>query len=609
MKSVDSNIKTQDEITTSSELLQSTQSSQVINHDSGQSQSSEKKKQQQKKTDSSDVQEPKLKISSLLIRPNTQSKKEEEEEDNEGFCLVHYNKRILSIPRTDRTPPVTPVSRDMPIIDIAQSISNVPKQRSVPANKKTNKQASQKQETDSTSNINDTTQIQQDVLVQLTPKTSPKEEEEEEKDHEDDDDNEGFRVVTYRKRITSAPRYTNTPSSSSSSPVKRNRFEHIHSRRQGATSSSVPRSTTFHKSNAKVVQSISTPTNETLTTQTKIKKNQSNIECNNWPTISNSYTTQTSDQSQSSPSPNMNNKLSVFLPEFICEQIDRSPKKKHRLKMLNKDLEAKSLLTNEFDDDEEFIIQSSNQPAQQTTDDILSHSFHVWLQQSQTLSQPKPNNITNCIQNIIIQPVRTTDDDEDDNNNNNNSLNVSKKIHVRHAYSINHPDSNRIRTPPWLIAQSNDSSSDRNQNDNSPHNKSTKSTDSQRQQQPSSTHNNNGHQMNFDDWAHFLERKQSYYIGSDDPTSLECFFTQPIDDETLLSDSIPIQQSLPIHYQRYGDFLSNNTDTFTKEYLGNQFKPSRFFQNSRRQQFNNSDDDDEVLISHSMSGLSRRLRP
>jgi hypothetical protein len=378
----------------------------------------------------------------------------------------------------------------------------------------------------------------------------------------------------------------------------------------------------------------------------------------------------------------VNNKLDLFLPAYILQQINTpqaspssssiSPitsfntiqKKKPRSKMLKKDPEAKRLLTNEFDntlhtekqvvqqitslddehidDDDEFIVQSIysfpptkslNNSTEQNVDNILSHGFYLWLQESQAISQQQHTR-TPIMQSIVIRPVTTTDEDESEDSWNavkaiNSTymigIHPKKQIHMTNAYSINHPES--ISTPSWLTGQSNQKTFrdkpekfDSDNEDDSFHAEPKKQADTQSNSnnyQPI-TYNKLGkdfsHQnpsINFDDWAHFPEDKTSYHIGHDLSTSLECFYTRTLDEDTLLSDAIPIDHSINNKQQRYGDFLPSNNDELTIKLPLRKTKPSEYFQNYQKQDFiskKQHQNDDEILISHSIDGLSRRVR-
>jgi hypothetical protein len=126
-----------------------------------------------------------------------------------------------------------------------------------------------------------------------------------------------------------------------------------------------------------------------------------------------------------------------------------------------------------------------------------------------------------------------------------------------------------------------------------------------------SNSNNDNHTINFDDWAHFLEHKNSYYITND----LSTFYTRPFDDDTLISEATPIYDSIKHKRQRYGDFLLSNNDIITPEtsikFPVYKSKPSEYFQNYRKQEITSRqyDNDDEIFISHSNNGLSRQMKP
>jgi hypothetical protein len=391
-----------------------------------------------------------------------------------------------------------------------------------------------------------------------------------------------------------------------------------------------------------------------------------------------------------------NSKLDLFLPDYIRQQINNSStisssttdstdssnttptktssstihRKKQRPKMLNKDYEAKSLLTNEFDhttdtgnphkqetvstdddninDDDEFTIQTfhsnSLDKSDETNDNIVSRGFYLWLQESQALSKQQDkssssNNLTHAMQSIVIQPIESNDEDEDSWNASQAikptfmmGTRTEKRIHMTNAYLINHPESFSI--PSWLTTQSNDNTfrDDSRKSDStdeetsskkqSSHRTNTQSSSNNQQQQTSFTTDDvqqcldedfyhqldNDHpSMNFDDWAHFLEHKNSY---EDLSPSLECFYTQTFNEDTLVSNTIPIHHSINSERQRYGDFLLSNNDLIIPEskisISSYKFKPSKYFQNRRKQELT-YENDDEICISHSNNGLSRRI--
>ncbi|CAF3936497.1 unnamed protein product [Rotaria sordida] len=433
-----------------------------------------------------------------------------------------------------------------------------------------------------------------------------------------------------------------------------------------------------------------------------------------------------------------NDKLDLFLPEYIRQQIhthqtnsssiDNSnitsttttttsssssniiPKKKPRSKMLKKDLEVKSLLTNEFDnidkqnksiiissdnedinDDDEFIIQTIHSnlsntsqkelnnisTTEQNIDNILSHGFHHWLQESQALSQQKDKSLSNhsltqAMQSIIIQPIENDEYSDDENSWNEFQTTKStyiigirpeKKIHIHNAYSINCPES--ILTSSYLIHQSNNKTfkddsrkyDSNNEEDDSMDDNTSKKQHSHQintqsltreKQQPNSindnhlqisfttddvqrclgedfydqisnnninnNNNNNNHSNNYDDWAYFLEHENSYHIGYDLSSSLECFYVQTtLDDNTFLSNATSIHYSIQHEKQHYGDFITSNNDIIIPESMiklsSYKSKPSESFQNWKNHKLisNQSQNDDEILISHSTNGLCRQV--
>ncbi|CAM4896984.1 unnamed protein product [Rotaria socialis] len=412
-----------------------------------------------------------------------------------------------------------------------------------------------------------------------------------------------------------------------------------------------------------------------------------------------------------------NSKLDLFLPDYIRQQIntrqtssslvdnsnmssttitssDMIQKRKQRAKMLTKDHEAKSLLTNEFDttsnnekiastdfknvtDIDEFIIQTdqtNNVSSQQNIDNILSRGFNLWLHEGQALSQQKDKsksnrNLTHTLQSIIVQPLATNDDVKDSYTTSQTMQSIftadvrtEKRIHINNAYFINHPKS--LSTPSCIENQSNEKKSDddddsrkydedndedstndrpkkqrfhqadrhvltkdkRKVNSNNDNNLQINfSTDDVQRclgedfyhqlENNNINNNNNNNTINFDDWAHFLEQQNSQQIESNSPTSLECFYAETLDDDTLLSNSVPNKSSVPHQKPRYGDFSKSDHEIITPESMTKlpscKSKPSDTFRRWRKPQSitNQFDNDDEVFISHSANGLCRQVTP
>ncbi|CAM4793458.1 unnamed protein product [Rotaria magnacalcarata] len=411
-----------------------------------------------------------------------------------------------------------------------------------------------------------------------------------------------------------------------------------------------------------------------------------------------------------------NSKLDLFLPDYIRQQIntrqtssslidnsnmsqttitasDMIQKKKQRAKMLTKDHEAKSLLTNEFDttinnekivsadiknitDIDEFIIQTdqtNNISSQQNIDNILSRGFNLWLHEGQALSQQndksKSNrNLTHTLQSIIAQPLAINDDVEDSYTTSQTMQSIftadvrtEKRIHVNNAYFINHPKS--LSTPSCIENRSNekksdddddsrkydsdndeDSTNDRlkkrrsHQADRHVLTKDKRKTDSNNdnnlqinfstddvqrclgedfyhQLENNNINNNNNNTINFDDWAHFLEQQNSQQIESNPPASLECFYAETLDDDTLLSNSVPNNSSIPHQKPRYGDFSKSDHEIIIPESMiklpSCKSKPSDIFRRWRKPQSitNQIDNDDEIFILHSTNGLCRQVTP
>ncbi|CAF0835128.1 unnamed protein product [Adineta ricciae] len=421
-----------------------------------------------------------------------------------------------------------------------------------------------------------------------------------------------------------------------------------------------------------------------------------------------------SPQSLSKANFSTNDKLDLFLPDYIREKLNGSetyssssvhshdehdvtsaassfefiPARKSRPKMLAKDHEAKTLLTNEFDspstpqtyadhqatstdddandnenihdEDDEFIIQvidleEPEKTPMQNIDNILSRGFYLWLQEGQALSQPSDKSTSssssskyqsNHLQHIVIQPTET-DEDEDSWNSNEivrstyiTGNQPEKKIHMTSAYVINHPQSNS--TTSWYEISAHNRRShddlarfDSDGHDHTERHQNRSQQSNTRSQQCNSTNGyhhqqtmvmldefqeslledlyrqstkDSNHAIHFDDWAHFFENEFEIEFTS----PLECFYTRPYDEDTLVCEVIPMHHSIRDHESRYGDFSTMNNDIILTEpvvhYASQKLKPSDCFQRSRHQESTPAAyDNDEILITHSPNGLSRRM--
>jgi hypothetical protein len=173
--------------------------------------------------------------------------------------------------------------------------------------------------------------------------------------------------------------------------------------------------------------------------------------------------------------------------------------------------------------------------------------------------------------------------------------------------------------------------------------------------QTNTNNNNNNCSINFDEWAHFLERQKDQHvllrsvpsssiIEQDISPTNECSYAQVLDEDTLISDkdrshlTEHVQYSFETERQRYGDFsplndvsLESETtidrsllSSTSEQHLTSQQKPSETFQKWRNQSSQNQEElnsdlsnltssetqnDDEIFVSHSDGGLSRRVRP
>ena len=374
-------------------------------------------------------------------------------------------------------------------------------------------------------------------------------------------------------------------------------------------------------------------------------------------------------QAQVNPSPTTktlpqhegNSKLDIFLPDYIRQQIHPSEpdpiasppsvhKKKQRTKMLNKDIEAKHLLTNEFDD----ITHANPCKEEPIADTTLSHGFHRWLHESQVLSQTKerpstPSQLTHTMQSLIIQPA-----DSHDEPTYMSGVRAEKRMHARHAYQINQPGSTAA-SPSFLFAREGDPSSDRSpfdpdaskttkksssnprppfssgqssdsncKSNAAPHHKADHfschassilpSLSMQMNLSVTSEQSNTAQDdppLNFDDWAYFLQQhysspKTSHSLIDPDPsTSLGCFYARALNEDTLISDALPIDPP-----RRYGDFLFSADDAAAAR--SESTVPAEPTLSSlwkwRRPVASSTEDDDEILLSHSDNGLSRHVR-
>ncbi|CAF1243927.1 unnamed protein product, partial [Rotaria magnacalcarata] len=160
--------------------------------------------------------------------------------------------------------------------------------------------------------------------------------------------------------------------------------------------------------------------------------------------------------------------------------------------------------------------------------------------------------------------------------------------------------------------------------------------------------NNNNTSNNFDEWGHFLDYddEQNIILPSEPTssriqpctlTSYECSYVRELDDDTLVTDADRshlidyTQHSYEHERQRYGDFACTNDDSDAAESMvnlssiltnSNTPRPSETFHRWRNQSNRDRDEsnsrvtistenqnDDEIFVSHTDSGLSRRVRP
>ena len=170
-----------------------------------------------------------------------------------------------------------------------------------------------------------------------------------------------------------------------------------------------------------------------------------------------------------------------------------------------------------------------------------------------------------------------------------------------------------------------------------------------------SNNNNNHRSINFDEWAHFLERQNQDQMPlssvtdarpldhHDQPISYECSYARALNEDTFVSDLLPIDPApttkvecvTETETRRYGDFASLHEHSPLPETTVNRplqrahrdpkvfspAKPSETFHRWRnqsgleRQDSNStatameSSNDDEIFVSHSDGGLSRRVQP
>ena len=332
----------------------------------------------------------------------------------------------------------------------------------------------------------------------------------------------------------------------------------------------------------------------------------------------------TSNQSASIGTNQVSSKLDIFLPEYIRQQINSAessvsssvtsspiiPKRKNRSNMLDKDL-----LTNELDPPVVSNISTAH-----------SHGFRLWFQESHALSQQPAS--TQTMQQLVLQPAESDDEDGDDlaRSSYATGTHQEKRMHARHGYCINHPDS--FSTEPMREQHSPEdpSRSASHQHDQNSPGKQTRdrnSTASSKSKQQKTQHCagdlfSNHLSINYDEWAHFIDNR----IASDQFSSsvsdfnllpsMDCFYARALDDDTYVSAALPISRQ-----QRYGDFALSNEDSLVPrschhpdEQTTRRLKPSESFQRWRRPQLPSTDYsiNDEVFVSHSDNGLSRRVK-
>ena len=262
------------------------------------------------------------------------------------------------------------------------------------------------------------------------------------------------------------------------------------------------------------------------------------------------------------------------------------------------------------------------------------------------------------MQSLIIQPSDSHDDTIEPTYM--TGVRAEKRMHARHAYQINQPEFTAA-SPSFLFAREGDPPSDRSPFDpdaskttkrSSPNPRTPFSTgpssDSNHKSSPApynkaehfschassilpslsmqmnlivsnsvtSEQSNTAQDdppMNFDDWAYFLQQhysspKNAHSLIDPDPsTSLGCFYARALNEDTLISDALPIDPQ-----RRYGDFLFSADDAApthsesivpVEPTLSSLWKSRRPVASSTER-----DDDDEILLSHSDNGLSRHVR-
>ena len=342
-------------------------------------------------------------------------------------------------------------------------------------------------------------------------------------------------------------------------------------------------------------------------------------------------------------------KLDIFLPEYIRQQINSAesslsssvtsspviPKKKNRSNILANDPEAKELLTSPSDplSPMDSPLDSSISTTQ-TIDASHSRGFRLWFQESHALSQRAPTLSTSSgpstqtMQQLVLQPAESDDEESSIISRSTYVTDASqeKRIHARHAYCINHPESFspvpvRDQHSPKDAQSSDldkhDQNAPKKQNVRRNVNPSSKSKQKNTQRHAGGLVSNHL-SMNYDDWAHFIEDRfpsdpfSSSIADVDLLPSMNCFYARPLNEDTYVSHATPIP-----HPHRYGDFSVSNPDSLVarsfnhpEEQVPHRLKPSESFQRWRKPELRSTEYsvNDEIFVSHSDNGLCRRVK-
>jgi hypothetical protein len=373
------------------------------------------------------------------------------------------------------------------------------------------------------------------------------------------------------------------------------------------------------------------------------------------------------------------NKLDRFLPDYIRQQMTtnepvsslttnaRQPalpdvsvrtstsstvRRKQRPKMLNKDIEAKDLLTNEFD----TLTCPNVSSSINNENEMHSYDMNHRLATNSTMKR-----------HTVLDKLLVQSTDSDDNSENTESTTHTytctahyrqeKHIHMHYGYAINRSHSNSTDMPMGSYSSSIEHHRFKQHIGSSAIDAPTSNgydatcsgnyfsvqlpyTHISSLKLPMDEPNDHEHpSVNYDDWAQFFDdshrsvRLPSNTIVDDYESSMDCFYAHAYSDDTLISHVMPSmsrrQQRQFVDYSqlRYGDFLQSDAvdHSFVSDMIPTcsplsmhvpyeqvtcRLKPSEAFQRWHQHESTCMEyaDDDEYVLSHSIHGLSRHVK-